>query len=88
LKYEQDCYEELLKTTPRAGSYVETKEGKGVIEDVNVLTGMLKVRIGTKEEFTIAVVSKDDVKVLKEGNNRNKQMSKDEIAALKELEKG
>ena len=28
LKYEQDCYEELLKITPKIDAYVETAEGK------------------------------------------------------------
>ena len=41
LKYEQDCYEELLKITPKAGALVETAEGRCVVEDANILTGVI-----------------------------------------------
>ena len=34
LKYEQDAYEDLLKTTPPVGSFVKTPEGKGVVSGV------------------------------------------------------
>lgn len=44
LKYEQEAYEDLLRTTPRQGSLVRTKDGiKGQIVEVNLLTGQLKV---------------------------------------------
>ena len=43
LKYEQDAYEELLHSTPRVGSTVRTKDGRGIVTEVNLLTGMLKV---------------------------------------------
>ena len=33
LKYEQDCYEELLKVTPKVGALVDTPNGKGYVED-------------------------------------------------------
>ena len=44
LKYEQDSYEELLRVTPKVGAYVSTPDGKGYVEEVNLLTGMLKVK--------------------------------------------
>lgn len=44
LKYEQEAYEDLLRTTPRQGSLVRTKDGvKGQVVEVNLLTGQLKV---------------------------------------------
>lgn len=44
LKYEQNCYEELLAITPKVGALVETAEGRGIVEDV-LLTGVLKVKL-------------------------------------------
>ena len=41
LKYEQEAYEELIRTTPKIGAYVQTPDGKGVVTDLNLLTGML-----------------------------------------------
>ncbi len=81
LKYEQESYEDLLRTTPKAGAIVSTAEGKGVVEEVNLLTGKLKVKLDGKDLVT--VVSKDDVKVLKDAVIR---LDKHEMKALKQLE--
>ena len=37
LKYEQDSYEELLKVTPKVGAIVRTADGKGVVQEVNLI---------------------------------------------------
>ncbi len=83
LKYEQDCYEELLKITPKIDAYVETAEGKGVVVESNILTGMLKVRLDKKQDAPPVSVKREDVKVLKDAKIR---VNRDEIAALKGLE--
>lgn len=81
LKYEQDCYEELLKVTPKAGALVKTPEGNGVVEDVNLLTG--KLRVKNTETEAVNTYHKDDVAVLKDSRI---SVNKDEIKALKSLE--
>ena len=83
LKYEQDCYEELLKITPKAGALVETAEGRGVVEDANILTGVLKVKLDKSPDAPSISVKRDDVKVIKDAKIR---VNRDEIAALKGLE--
>ncbi len=80
LKYEQDAYTELLKTTPKAGAIVKTADGKGVVEDVNLLTGKLRVKL---ESDAVVTVHKNDVEVIKDSVIR---VNKDELRALKELE--
>ncbi|MBQ1263582.1 MAG: stage 0 sporulation family protein [Oscillospiraceae bacterium] len=66
LKYEQSVYDELLKITPRVGSLVSTREGKGTVCDVNVLKGELRVKIETDDEhFNIVNAHRDDVKLLR-----------------------
>ncbi len=45
LKYEQNAYESLWRATPKNGSAVITEEGRGVVCEVSLLTGILKVRL-------------------------------------------
>ena len=45
LKNEQNAYEALLKITPKIGATVVTHDGdKGRVEDVNLITGKLRVK--------------------------------------------
>ncbi len=81
LKYENEAYEELLKTTPKIGAYVKTAEGKGVVTDVNLLTGTLKVRPDKSDN--IITVNKNDVELIKDSVIR---IDKNELRALKQLE--
>ena len=82
LKYEQNCYEEFLRTTPKVGAYVETAEGRGRVCETNLLTGILKVQLDKNPDAPITV-NKADVKLLKDGQVR---ISRDEAKALKGLE--
>ncbi len=81
LKYEQDCYEELLKVTPKVGALVKTPDGNGVVEDVNLLTGKLRVKNNDTE--AVNTFHKNDVTVIKDSRI---SVNKEEIKALKELE--
>ncbi len=66
LKYEQSVYDELLKITPRVGSYVSTRDGKGTVCDVNVLKGELRVRLDSNDEHsTIVNANRDDVRLIR-----------------------
>lgn len=64
LKYEQDAYDFLRHETPRPGTQVQTKDGKGVITDVSLLTGKLKVRLQKSPDAPPVSVSLADVTVL------------------------
>ena len=83
LKYEQDCYEELLKITPKVGAFVETPEGVGHVEDANILTGVLKVKLNKNPDAPAITTKRDEVKVIKDAKIR---LNREEIAALKDLE--
>ena len=82
LKYEQDCYEEFLRTTPKVGATVETPEGRGVVDEVNLLTGMLKVKLDKKPDVPLSI-NKSEVKLIRDGQIR---VNREEIKALKKLE--
>ncbi|MBQ8569014.1 MAG: stage 0 sporulation family protein [Oscillospiraceae bacterium] len=82
LKYEQDCYEELLKITPKVGAYVKTPDFKGYVEEVNLLTGNLKVKREKSDDAPVNY-NKDDVEVIRDGKIR---VDREEIKALRSLE--
>lgn len=81
LKYESEAYEDLLKTTPKVGAYVKTAEGKGNVTDVNLLTGMMKVKL--EKTDNIISVNKKDVEVIRDSVIK---VDKNEMRALKQLE--
>ena len=84
LKYEQDTYEELLRSTPKVGAIVTSKEGKGTVLEANLLTGAIKVRLDKSPDSPPVVLKREDVKVIRD--NRIK-VGKEEQAQLEELEK-
>lgn len=66
LKYEQNSYEYLEKITPKKGSIVDCKEGRGVVVDVALLTGKLKVKLDSSIEGAApVVVNRDECVVVK-----------------------
>lgn len=86
LKYEQEAYEQLHKTTPKNGALVKTPDGKGVVVNVNLLRGQIKVRLDKDE--SIQTYSVKQLKVLKTNSQEKepkKQDADDKI--LKELER-
>ena len=82
LKYEQDSYDFLLKNTPKVGAYVKTPDFKGIVEEVNLLTGKLKVK-PEKSDDPAVIFDKADVTVIKDGKIK---IDKEELNALKGLE--
>lgn len=61
LKYEQEAYEDLHRTTPNVNSVVETPDGTGTVVDVNLLRGKLKVRLDESPEMAPREYNKCDV---------------------------
>ena len=81
LKYEQDAYEDLLKTTPKQGAIVKTTSGRGVVEEVNLITGKLRVKLDSNDN--LVTFDKKEVEVIKDSVIR---IDKNEMKALKSLE--
>ncbi len=65
LRYEQDAYEYLTTVTPKVGSYVNTPEGKGYIQEVSLLRGTVKVKLD-KVDLGVKSFSKGDIAVLRQ----------------------
>ena len=66
LKYEQDAYEDLLRNSPKAESFVDTPEGRGTIVEIDLLRQRVKVRMEDQPE-TISVFANEDIAVLRSG---------------------
>ena len=66
LKYEQDAYEDLLRSAPKMDSFVDTPEGRGTIIEVDLLRQRVKVRL-EKEPDTIVTYPNAEIAVLRSG---------------------
>lgn len=84
LKYEQEAYLDLLKTTPKVGALVMTSEGKGVVIDQNLITGKLTIRLDKAPDAAPIISKVSEVKILRDGQIR---VNKNERDALRGLEK-
>ena len=66
LKYEQDAYEDLLRTSPKAESFVDTPEGRGTVTEVDLLRQRVKVRMEEHPE-EIHLFPNAEIAVLRSG---------------------
>ena len=66
LKYEQDAYEDLIRTSPRLDSFVDTPEGRGTVVEIDLLRQRVKVRMEDSPE-TVSVFANADIAVLRSG---------------------
>ncbi len=82
LKYEQEAYEDLLRTTPKVGALVGTADGKGRVMEVNLLSGLLKVRLDANPDAPARIYPKEEVRLLHDGKIK---VDKKEMEAFKEI---
>ena len=73
LRYEQDTYEYEIARTPAVDSTVKTPDGVGVVIETHPLSGNLKVRIGEKDESTVKLYHRDDVKIIHSRKNTDNE---------------
>ncbi|MBP9989621.1 MAG: stage 0 sporulation family protein, partial [Ruminococcus sp.] len=66
LKYEQEAYEHLLRTTPKAGAIVDTPDGKGTVVEANIIKREIKVKLDTRPEAMPSDYNKPAVKQIKD----------------------
>ena len=66
LKYEEDAYEELLRITPKSGTSVKTPEGNGTVTEVNLISGLVKVRMNSMPEAPPKTFGREEVSILRE----------------------
>ena len=73
LKYEQEAYEDLIKTAPKMESFVDTPDGRGTVVEVNLLRQSVRVRMEDHPE-TIGSYKNTDIYILRRrrGGRRTK----------------
>jgi len=52
LKYEEAAYEDALKRLPKIGSYIDTPEGRGMVTELNAVSGNIRVRLESRSDAT------------------------------------
>ena len=73
LKYEQNTYDELLRSTPRVGTLVQTDEGRGVVREVNLLAGKVAVLLDKSPDSPPVSFSVAEVRIVRDGKNRSEK---------------
>ena len=66
LKYEQEAYEDLLRTAPKAESFVDTPDGRGTVVDVDLLRQRVKVKMEDQPEV-IGTYQNTEIAILRNG---------------------
>lgn len=83
LKYEQDAYEHLLRVTPKIGAIVDTRQGRGEVIDMNLLTGSLTIKLAKNPDAAPLICNRKEVKLIKDAKIT---VDKEELDALKDIE--
>ena len=73
LKYEQDAYEDLIRTSPKLESFVDTPEGRGTVVEVDLLRQRVKVRMEDSPE-TVSVFRNADIAVGRSGKAKKNDL--------------
>ncbi|MBQ4600206.1 MAG: stage 0 sporulation family protein [Oscillospiraceae bacterium] len=66
LKYEQDAYEDLIRSSPKVESFVDTPEGRGTVIELDLLRQRVKVKMEETPE-TVNTFSNSEIAVLRNG---------------------
>lgn len=69
LKYEQEAYEDVLKRTPKLESLVETPDGVGTVNSVQLLREKVKVRLDNDPDNP-QIYSSSEIKVIRSGKGK------------------
>ena len=84
LKYEQDVYEDKLKRLPKIGAIVDTEDGEGVVDSIETLKEIIRVKFKDGEESFYKKYPAKDIKIIKDVDRE--EINPEERENLKELE--
>ena len=86
LKYEQEVYEEKLSRLPKPGAIVKTAEGEGIVENVETLKEMVRVKIEEKDNVKIKKFPVSEIKIIKDAQVEEETIDDKELKELEKLE--
>lgn len=89
LKYEQDAYEDLLRNSPKADSFVETPDGVGDIISVNTLRETVRVRLDSAPD-SLKTYHNSEIRVIRSGKGKRPEgyqpPTAEELAKLRKVQ--
>ena len=71
LRYEQEAYEELIKTVPKMGAFVETPAGYGDVTQVNLLRQLVKVKLDGDGDDTVKTYKASEIAAVPGGRPKD-----------------
>ncbi len=87
LKYEQEVYEEKLARLPKVGAIVKTEDGEGVVEGVETLKELLRVKIENQDDITVKKYPAKDVTVIKDVEvEEDENIDENDLRELEKME--
>ncbi len=88
LKYEQNVYDDKMKKLPHPGAIVKTEEGEGVVDSVEVLRELLRVKFKDEDGSNyFKKFNANEVTIIKDNKKEEKLDEQIDSEELKELEK-
>ena len=87
LKYEQEVYEEKLKRLPKIGAIVKTADGEGIVDGIETLKEIVKVKLKDGEETFFKKYEAKDIKIIKDVEKEDDKIEVENLEDLKELQK-
>lgn len=70
LKYEQNSYEYLHKITPKVGTVVDCRYGRGTVVDSAILTGKLKIQLDNTPDGLPVIVNREEVRIVRDNKQK------------------
>lgn len=70
LKYEQNSYEYLHKITPKVGTVVDCRHGRGTVVDSAILTGKLKIQLDNTPDGLPFIVNREEVRIVRDNKQK------------------
>lgn len=70
LKYEQYSYEYLHKITPKVGTVVDCRHGRGTVVDSAILTGKLKIQLDNTPDGLPVIVNREEVRIVRDNKQK------------------
>ncbi len=86
LKYEQEVYEEKLARLPKPGAIVKTADGEGIVETVETLKEMVKVKIENKDDIKIKKYPVSEITIIKDAKEEEEHIDENDLKELEEME--
>lgn len=92
LKYEQEVYEDKLKHLPKIGAIVKTEDGEGVVDSIETLKEIVKVKLkDDNNETYFKKFNANELKIIKNTSSEiideEEKENMEELKKLEELEK-